>query len=371
MHIILSGKFFIEELNFVSKAIGNRIALPVHSGVKIEVKNGKINFTAISDELVNYSSFDYKDYDQDIIVNQEGTIVVECEKLKRIIEGIKGQNIEIIKVESNLVKIKSQFINYNINSFPQEDFPNITFIDDTSIQFNINNYILEEIIRNVSFACSEEKNRNNLSGINLIQENNKLTASATNRFRLASYKFDIISSNNFNIIVPGNIIKKQINFAKNNDDIKVNVDNRFIQLSINNRKTRISLIDDTYPNTSKILNQIVNANIKVDSNDILETIERARVITLDDSNQMIFEIYGNLMKIKAHSKSSETYTETIECKSISEEKLEFGINGNNLKDAIKGFEKSECNLELCELNCIIIKSEKKPDLVHQIALLRP
>ena len=203
MKIKINKKTLSDTLERVLKANDANSHLSALQGVLITAVENQLTFVASNGNL---SIKEVIEIGPMLEVLEPGRILIQGKLFSDVIKK-QDEVITLIKERESAI-IKSLDSKVTINLLDANDFPVISF-DNFGDEFIIPVASLKQIISDVSFAASTKDKRIILNGVNLIAENNKLIASATNSFRLAYKVLDIDSSITFNMsILSKNLIHK-------------------------------------------------------------------------------------------------------------------------------------------------------------------
>ncbi|MCP4336909.1 MAG: DNA polymerase III subunit beta [Mycoplasma sp.] len=360
MNIKIKKKVLENTLSKISRAISSNPILTSLKGIKIFIENEKIIFLA-SNGLLSIKEF-LKIDNENVKVNSPETILVPG---KTFIEIIKKQSNEInIETFEKTMEIFSENSSVKINLLQTEDFPKIDFdILGEELIINIDDF--RKKIKDVSFAASENDKRILLNGINLIAKNNKLRISATDSFRLATTKMNIISNNNFNITIISKNLKDFIP-SSIEGEVKIKVDENKINLKHETTLLQSRLVDGIYPDLVNLIPKEYNFNLKIKTKILLDLIDKAIVIYSSDLKTVKLSIENKKLFIESKSKeigNTKISTEEFEWNG---DDFEISFDSKFLKDALRQF-KDEIEIRFINnLKPFIIISKSKENLVQLI-----
>ncbi|MGV2392617.1 UNVERIFIED_CONTAM: DNA polymerase III subunit beta [Campylobacter lari] len=153
--------------------------------VLISTDDEKITFKACNEVTNIVKSIPVDNID--VIVQEHGQILVQCNIFKNIIKKLTGF-IQINTSFNNNIEIKQEGSEYTLTTSPISSFPQID--ETTNIKsLEINTDKFRKAVKNVAFAASNE---NNLifKCINFRSNGNKLNLTATDSYRLAFYTIE-------------------------------------------------------------------------------------------------------------------------------------------------------------------------------------
>jgi len=338
MKFKINRSYLSNQINKNLKISSYKNDIPYFNGIYFEVLANKIiittsdGITSIKNTLNNH----FKNID-----NYQGSFLVDRKYLSLILKKIDDLEIEIFNID-NSISIKGKNFSSKINCMDKNSYPKNLFHEENwKYIVTINVSDLYESIKRCKFLINRNEKHSALTGINVqsILDRNQLIFSATDSFRIAqvikSAKIQGYDLNQqleeFNIIIPFNFIdvlekllaENYLNINKN-QEIKILFNKnkiQFIQDNIFNAKKenqillQSNLINDTFPNTIKMIKtqgSKRNSVVVIKKKFLEKVVERVSLLanTFDD----------NIIKInvdETEMKISSTVTETGQ----SEEKI--------------------------------------------------
>ena len=164
----------LDAINDVMKAISQKVAIPILTGIKIEVDEKGMTMTG-SDSDITIRTFIpvEKDGEQIISVIEKGSIVLQAKVFSEIIRKLPTNDVKI-KVKMAYKHIvhsgKSEF--KLIGSNP-DDYPVLPEVKDEH-QFSFQQILMKSIIRETVFAVSQQETRPILTGVHWEANDGKL-----------------------------------------------------------------------------------------------------------------------------------------------------------------------------------------------------
>ena len=129
-------------LNNVSKAISNKPQMPILTGIKLDVKDNYINFTASNSDI----SIQVKiEKDDKVKIEEVGTVVVPGKYFCEIVRKCDSKELLITTFEQNTVKILANQSTFTLNLLDKTIFPYISF-DDSAKYLTLDGLNLKNII---------------------------------------------------------------------------------------------------------------------------------------------------------------------------------------------------------------------------------
>ncbi len=187
-----------ESLNNAEYFIGKNLDLPVLSCIILETKN---NFLQISATNINTA---FKD-EIPVNVQEEGRVAILGDVLAKSISSIKDEEVELI-LEDNILKIKSERHNLELNTIDSSDFPSILDIDSIEEEPKIVSLKAKDFLNGLNstiYASSKSNIKPELASIFFSVKGEEVIFAATDGFRLAEKKIKKENSDlEFSMLIP-------------------------------------------------------------------------------------------------------------------------------------------------------------------------
>ncbi len=178
----------------VSHVASRATTLPILSNILMEIQGNTLVLSATNLEIGVQTKVRGR-------AEEEGRVVVPAKLISECVSLLPRENVSITQEGENL-KVQSGSFENKLHTVPADDFPLLPVMEKQLV-FTIHHAKLNEIIQATLFAASFDDTRPELAGIYIRVVKGKLTAAATNSYRLAEKSIEI---SNQTIDVPGIII---------------------------------------------------------------------------------------------------------------------------------------------------------------------
>ncbi len=360
----------------VYRAASNKHTIPVLSGLFIEVSstNGLV-MTATDMEIGIKAST------AQVEVIEAGSVLVNAYYFADFIKLLPDTTI-IVKInpEKSRLNITYGRSSGYINIYSEHEYPSLP-VSKMEDKFSIPQVILKEALRKTHFAAAGTHFRQVFTGVLfdiLPQGELRIVASDTHRLALYTYTLPNVNLEPFNFIIPDRTVNELLRLLEDNE-ILINIafsDNNvifyfddFILLS--------RLIDGQYPNYENVIPKSFNTLAKLKTNDLLTTLERAKVMPTDSKVKIPyvkFEFNEFEAIVYTYSEAMGEIEEVIENIDIEgEPELKISFNTTYILDIAKIFN-SECEEIIINLSGAlspaIIKNPAKDNYIYVLVPLR-
>ena len=369
MNFKIAKKEFLDALNLSNRAISSTTPLPSLCGIKIVVTENSLTLISSDSNISIKTSINNNDTNT-LIINDVGEIVIDAKYILEIVRKIDSEFINVEIIDGTLVKIYGGNSEFKINGMNVNEYPEINFEIRDNNPFKIETTLFGQIIDETAFACSDKETRPVLTGVNLKAENNKLYANATDSYRLASKTIDIDSNLNFNVTVPCKYLTEICHAIVNEKEVTIAIDNQKISFLFGNTLIDTRLLDDVFPDTSRLLPTDFTQILKVNSRNLINAIDRTSFIKSDGKNIVKMNISSSKIEITSSNQIGNSYEE-IPVINYKGEPLEISCSGKYLVDAIKAIGSDDITIKFSgELKPLIVQNENDNNLIQLISPVR-
>lgn len=310
----------------------------------------------------------------DVEVSQQGSITVPAhtllEILKKIPEGLQI-NFECEPSEDNssprMMVITTANSKFQISTLPAEDFPSDSK-DDLQINFSISAQQFENLIKSTAFAISSEDTRQYLNGIflNSLPDIGIIRAVGTNGHQMAISETELPASDSPipSVIIPAKLVKLLTttlpNFTKEPENIiNITMSNSKIHVNIDRIDIFSRLVDDNYPDYTKVIPQNNNTNFTVSTKTLLDAIERVVIISNENKPSVKLIISNDTIDIHARGDDYQTANENIKANYNGEE-ITISFNEHCLSDILKNCGKEEISVSIKDASSAVLINAEEP-----------
>lgn len=349
MKFKIQKKYLLNGIQAVSNAISSRTVIPILTGMKIDILPSKIILTGSNSDMTIQSHIQSIEDDEEIITDiTPGSIVLPVPHFPEIIKKLP-EDIVSITVEDNFKTVirsgKAVFTLYGQSS---EEYPQIRMNEgEESLQINVK--ALKTLIKQTVFAVSPMETRPILTGVNVTTKNNLLTFTATDSHRLALRSIPIDTDIELdNIVIPGKNLQ-ELNKIYDDDAGMIKISFTENQVLFHNNETYFlsRLLSGNYPETSRLIPTESKTTIHTFTKDLIDTIERAALLSNRDQNNVIRldTIGNNAIEISSNSPEIGNVKEQLDVISIEGEELKISFSSRYMLDTLKTI-----NSERVEIN---------------------
>lgn len=371
MKFSIRQSILMEHLNYVIRGISNKNLVPILNCIKLELNEEGLYLLSTDSNIAIKSFIDRKDI---LSMDESGSIVVAGRFIYDIINKLPNSVINITSEENGKLFIYTENSKFYLNCNDVNEFPEID-LEENENSININSNVFKNIINQVSFASSTQESRPALTGIDFNFEDNKLTCTATDSYRLAKKVIELDQNleNKYNLILPTRNLKEFIHLIPDSDEIvKMFVFDNKIIFKVKNIVFLTSVINATFPDTSRLIPEDFKVSVLVNLNEFYSAIDRASLLSNnDEKNTIRLETNGNMMKITSNVPEIGMVDENISIENVNNVDIVISFSAKYMMEAVRTFNAEKINLLFNgEVLPIVIKNPSQEDLTQLIVPIR-
>lgn len=320
-------------LNIVSKAVTSRTTIPILKGILLEVsEDGKLKMSASDLDITIEETVEIES-------GISGSIVVQSKLFGDIIRKLPNATVSVELVDTNVV-IKCMNSEFSIIGLSADEFPSIKNIEENQEYITFDKTILKEMIRKTSFAASVDESKGVITGILIELLNDAINMVAIDGYRMAITREAMVNLEEKNVIISAKImneISKILSEASEEENVNLLLNDKKAIFIIGNVKVVLRLLDGEFIKYKDVLPKDNKIKVKVNRNDLMESIERASLLSKEGKNNLIkFAIKDTIVTITSKSEEGNVREEVIINK--EGEDLDIGFNAKYVLDVLKSID---------------------------------
>ncbi len=323
-------------LNIVSKAVTSRTTIPILKGILLEVSEEGVLKMSSSDLDITI--------EETIQVDEalRGSIVVQSKLFGDIIRKLPNAEVTV-SVEENNVIIKCMNSEFSIIGLSADEFPSIKNIEEDHEGILLEKDSLKEMIRKTSFAASVDESKGVITGILIEFLNDSVNMVAIDGYRMAITRKVMINKEEKKVIISAKImneINKILSESSDEDKVKMILNEKRAIFIIGSIKVVLRILDGEFIKYKDILPKESKIKVRVNRNDLMESIERASLLSKEGKNNLIkLSVKDTIATITSKSEEGNVREEVIIQK--EGEDLDIGFNAKYVLDVLKSIDEEE------------------------------
>ena len=365
MKFSIKKDILLENLNNVSKAVSTKNVIPVLGGIKFNLTSEGLFLTATNNDI-DIECFIDKKYIDNIDVT--GTIIIHGKYLLDIVRKLPEGIINIEVIDGLKLLIYTENSNFNLNGIDSSEFPNIN-LDISNNPIILTKKLIRNIVNQTLFATSIQESRPILTGINFKIENDNMECVATDSYRLAKkiVKLDNAVDNLINIVVPGKNIGELVKILNDDDEnVEIHIFSNKILFKFDNILFQSRLLNGNFPDTSRLIPDNFELEIKADLNGFFEVIDRAALLSTEkDKNVIKFETNGNELIVSSNTPEIGKVEEKLAITKNNDKEIKIAFSSKFMLEALRTINSKDIRILLNnDIKPIILKTDSDESLIQ-------
>ena len=373
MKFIIQRDKLVQSVQDVLKAVSSRTTIPILTGIKIVATEEGVTLTG-SDSDISIESFipTEEDGTENVEVIQAGGIVLQARFFSEIIKKLPQDTVEI-EVQNHFVTvIRSGKSEFNLNGQDSEEYPHLPQIEEDNM-FKLPTDLIKNIIRQTVFAVSTSETRPILTGVNWKLEKDELICIATDSHRLALRKAKVEKENDLtcNVVIPGKSLNELSKILDDSNElVEIVITENQVLFKAKNILFFSRLLDGNYPDTSRLIPNESKTNIKVQTKEFLQAIDRASLLAREGRNNVVklSTLDSNLLEVSSNSPEVGKVVEEVQSNEITGEELKISFSAKYMMDALKALEGNEIEEDITGAMRPFLNRTANDDSILQLIL---
>lgn len=280
----------------------------------------------------------------------DGVVMINAQKICGIIKNFPDGEIQIEADDKNIVRIIGGMSDISIHGLSADTYPSLPELHGDR-RFVISAHMLRDIIATTSYAISQSDAKPILKGEFFKIENKKVTAVATDTYRLAMRKemAGVDSDNlNFSFVVPGKTLSDLTRLLSDGDDpVTIEFTRRYVLFKYKDIVVFSRLLEGDFIDYEKAIPTDEKTFVRINRMDLIESVERASLIVDEKmKTPLICTFSGDRMNIRCSTQYGKV-NDSIKIKMTGDE-VEIGFNNRFLLDTLRSCRDEEITLGLTQ-----------------------
>ena len=267
-----------DALSVAGRAVASRGALPVLSGVRMELAGDQLTLTGSDLELTVSVRITVSGL-------ADGVAVVPSRLVNDIVRALEPGAVEVETTE-DAARIASGRSEFSLKPLPADEFPRVAPVEGDEVRFDAD--ALVGALRQVLPAASTDDNRPILTGVLLAasdpQEGSEgLRLVATDSYRLAVVDLPGVSvlSSGKSVLVPSRALSELSKALGDGGEITLRLGERDASFTADGTTITTRLIEGDYPNYQGLIPSNQPNMLTVNRDALMEALRRVKLLARD------------------------------------------------------------------------------------------
>jgi DNA polymerase-3 subunit beta len=324
-----------DALTTAGRAATNRSGtLPVLSGVRLDVADGRLTVTGTDLELTIRLSVP-------VHVDKEGSAVVPARLVGDIVKALPPGAVDITVTDDEM-SISAGRSQFSVRPLSLSDYPAQTETDSAPV--TLSSQEVGDALRQVVRAASTDDARAVLTGVLMTSEDEGLKMVATDSYRLAVR--DLPQSSMLaigqKVLVPGRALAELQRVLTTDSELSVRLGQREAVFEVGGTRLSTRLIEGEYPNYRNLLPSSYPNRLTVGREALLEALRRVKILA-QDSTPVRLALGGDTLRLTAITQDVGNAHEEVDA-SYEGTEMTVAFNPDYLTAGVEAVEGDEVTL---------------------------
>ena len=329
MEFTVSSAELLKGVLNVSKAIPAKTSLPILENFLFVAGDDKLVITASDQELTLRTAVD-------VNIVEPGAIAVPARQIADLLKALPDQPLRIVtKGEGSFECIWSNG-NSSLPFFPAADYPEIKGVDDSAETVSFPAQSLADGIGGTIYATADDEMRPAMNGIYFDIDTASTTLVASDSHKLICYTTDDVKASQKSSFIlhkkPAAVLRSLIDRVEG--DVEARFDGSNVVFTCGSTMMVCRLIVGKYPKYRDVIPQNNSNVLRIDRQQLLNTVRRVSVCANKASNHVKFNLAPGQLEITAQDLGFALAAyEKLEC-DYSGEELAIGFKSSFLVEIL-------------------------------------
>jgi len=304
-------------------------------------------------------------------VLEAGTAIIPTLIFSDMLKKAVADNVTV-EINSNFGLLKSEKSKTKFTIISASEFPHLTHSDDSEIICTLKAEDLEQLIIEGSSASSKPADFPKYYGTCLFRTQEgeiKVVATDGKRLSLSRKACETIGKDT-DLILPSPEMKELARTIHSyaGKDIQISANNANVWFSVEDIEFSIRQVDTSFPHYERILNDVVEASLKVNSGDLISALERVDIIAKTTVTHIMALSLNPNGEIKITARSPENGIASEEfLADINGKNMLIGFNIDYFMDGLRALGNGNINIEFSgEESQARMKRENSGDFLYML-----
>lgn len=269
-------------LSIVSRAVSSRSTLPVLGNVLVATDEGRLRLSATNLELGITCWIGAK-------IEEEGSTTVPARTFTELVSTLTDKQVDIeLNVRTQTLNVHCGASNTDLKCIDSQEFPPMPVPDlEDGIEINVAD--IKEMIHQVAFAASTDEARPILTGVLVTVEDNQITLSAADGFRLSIRRAELSNPvhQSISCVIPARALTELARIATDGEKNLYMVlpqGRGQVIFHMENVELVSQLIEGSYPDLQQLIPQSYNTRAVMTTSTFLKACKQAEIFAREGSH---------------------------------------------------------------------------------------
>ena len=371
MRLTIKREEFLKGLLTASRAVANKIAVPVLSNLKLELLDSGLFITGSDHDLTIKTQVPYKLNGVEIIRNHKvGATLINAKFITEIVRKMESEEVTLDVVDSTIAMVSDNRSEYKLNCVRPEEYPDLD-LEPNGTQLTLTKAEFNTLVSQTAFAASTKEQRPVLTALNLEAANGVLTATATDSARMARKQISVPADIRFLANVPAKMMVEVDHLLEGQDNVDIAFSDKKALFTFGRTVVATRLVVGEYPNTKNIVPKMTNFSLEVNANDLVKAIDRANILSVERENVVDLTMSENGVVITAKSQQVGSANERIDMFKYVGQDLRVSFNSSFVVAAVKALNCEDVTFAFVgEMKPFVVKNASDDSVIQIVTPVR-
>jgi DNA polymerase III subunit beta len=314
-------------LSAVAASIPTRTTLPVLSNILIDVDGDTVGMSGTDLDIAVSLRVPAE-------VDEPGSLTVPAKKLQELARELPEHPVKVT-TKGDRFELACGRATFRLNGMPRDEFPTFPTVDFGE-SWKVKGNVLQELIRQTSFAVSTEESRPILNGVLWQLGESDMRMVATNGHRLARMGANVASPGapRADLIVPPKALAQVERLFGPEDDIDVARSENHLGFRMNGTQVFTRLIEGPYPNYEQVIPRDNDKIVIASKSALTQALRRMAVVASDQTHRVRLAFAPGMLRLAVETPDLGEAQEEVEV-DYQAESLDIGFNAAYLLEVLR------------------------------------
>ncbi|MDN6625684.1 MAG: DNA polymerase III subunit beta [Pisciglobus halotolerans] len=378
MKFTIKRTAFLNRMADVQSAISSRTTIPILTGIKIAADKDGLTLTGSDSDISIEAFISIEEESNKLTIEETGAIVLQARFFNDIVRKLPEDTMTIEVLDRFQTSITSASASFTINGIDANNYPHLPIIDEND-SFHLPVNLFKQVINQTVIATSTHESRPILTGINIVIEDQRLSAVATDSHRLSQRVIPLAMSEEqaekkHNVIIPGKSLVELSRILEDTaETIEMMVTENQVLFKTDNLYFYSRLLEGYYPDTNRLIPEQTNTTVEFEASALLGSVERASLLSHEGKNNVVkLSVTNERVEISGNSPEVGNVEEEVAFKSMEGEAIELSFNPDYMKDALRAFGQMTIKIKFTSpiRPFVLVPAEEGKDFIQLITPVR-
>ncbi|MFW5933905.1 MAG: DNA polymerase III subunit beta [Actinomycetota bacterium] len=268
---------FADAVTWATRTVGARVTLPALSGILLVAEDGRLTCRATDLEVAAESSIPVQ-------IDSPGTVLLPGRLLSQLVARFPEAPVQL-DGDGERVEITCGRATFKVRAMQAEDFPSLAAPAEGASQGTIKADAFARLVGQVARAASSDEGRPVLTGVRLDAADGRLTAAATDSYRLAIRSVACEEPVAGGALVPSRSLQEAAKGASEaGGEVTLVLEEGQVSFLFGDRRLTTKLIEGSFPNYQALLPDAHETTVVVERAGLAEALQRVAIVAMGQAN---------------------------------------------------------------------------------------